>query len=98
MPASPVVGEVFGWLTKGVVGPVGVLDFLHLRFADARKKRCGGFGPSAEVVVAVDDDTGNSSNATSSDTSAGGLSGGWGVQLRDEASNGGGEQRNWAWS
>ncbi len=78
MPASPVVGEVFGRVTDGVVEPAGVLRLLDLQFADVRVESRGRFGPSAGVVVVVEDDTGSSSDATGSVTSGGGLLRAWG--------------------
>ena len=82
---SPLVGNVFGRRVDWVVGSAGVLELLDLHFYGMRVERRGRFGPSSGVVVVVGNDTGNSSDATCSVTSEGGLSRGWvspSVQLR----------------
>ncbi len=64
VPASPVVKATFVQGIDGVVGPVGVLPLLELRFAEACVERCGGFGTSSGLVVVVGNDMGNSSDSS----------------------------------
>ncbi len=70
---------------------IGLLDLL---FADRHVENPGRFGISSRVVVVVGNETGVSPDSGVLVPCGVGLLGGWGVRLRDDASNGGGDWRN----
>ncbi len=81
-----------------MVGPAGVIRFLDLHFDDARVDYQGRFGTSDGVVVVVGNDTGFCLVWEFWFRVGLGCREVGGVRLCNDALNGGGGRRNWAWS